>query len=64
MIKGSQFITSCGRFPVPITMHCIGIVESMAVLMYLAGESRLIVPHGKVKIHTNALGIPWRQRRS
>ena len=37
--------------PVPITMHCIGIVESMAVIMYLAGESRLIVPHGKVKIH-------------
>ncbi|MFA7685151.1 MAG: ATP-dependent Clp protease proteolytic subunit [Syntrophales bacterium] len=37
--------------PVPITMHCIGNVESMAVIMYLAGERRLIVPHGKVKIH-------------
>lgn len=37
--------------PVPITMHCIGIVESMAVLMYLAGEKRIIVPHGKIKVH-------------
>lgn len=36
---------------VPITMHCIGTVESMAVIMYLAGETRLIVPHGKIKIH-------------
>jgi len=37
--------------PVPVTMHCIGNIESMAVVLYLAGASRLIVPHGKVKIH-------------
>lgn len=37
--------------PVPVTMHCIGNVESMAVVMYLAGEKRVVVPHGKIKIH-------------
>lgn len=37
--------------PVPVTMHCIGNVESMAVVMFLAGTTRLVVPHGKVKIH-------------
>ena len=37
--------------PVPVTTHCIGNVESMAVMIYLAGETRRIVPHGKVKIH-------------
>lgn len=44
--------------PVPITMHCIGIVESMALIVYLAAESRLIVPHGKVKIHPMHWGFP------
>lgn len=37
--------------PVPITTHCIGNIESMAVMIYLAGTTRRIVPHGKVKIH-------------
>jgi ATP-dependent protease ClpP protease subunit len=37
--------------PVPVTTHCIGNVESMAVLMYLAGARRLVVPHGKFNIH-------------
>ena len=37
--------------PVPITMHCIGIVESMAVILFLAADNRQMVPHGKVKIH-------------
>lgn len=37
--------------PVPVTMHCIGNVESMAIVMFLAGAKRLIVPHGKVKVH-------------
>ena len=37
--------------PVPLTTHCIGNIESMAVVVYLAGAKRLIVPHGKVKIH-------------
>jgi ATP-dependent protease ClpP protease subunit len=36
---------------VPITTHCIGNIESMAVVMFLAGTTRRIVPHGKVKIH-------------
>jgi ATP-dependent Clp protease, protease subunit len=37
--------------PIPVTTHCIGNVESMAIILFLAGEHRLIVPHGKVKIH-------------
>lgn len=44
-------------FPIPITMHCIGNVESMAVMLYLAGAKRLIVPHGKVKIHPMLWGF-------
>jgi ATP-dependent protease ClpP protease subunit len=37
--------------PVPVTTHCIANVESMAVVVYLAGGKRFIVPHGKVNIH-------------
>ena len=37
--------------PVQITTHCIGNVESMAVILFLAADKRLIVPHGKIKIH-------------
>jgi ATP-dependent protease ClpP protease subunit len=44
--------------PVPVTMHCIGNVESMAVVMFLAGAKRLIVPHGKIKIHPMHWGFP------
>jgi ATP-dependent Clp protease, protease subunit len=32
--------------PIPVTMHCVGNVESMALLMYLAGEKRLMVLYG------------------
>lgn len=44
--------------PVPVTMHCIGNVESMAIVMFLAGANRLIVPHGKVKVHPMHWGFP------
>jgi len=44
--------------PVPLTMHCIGNVESMAVLMFLAADKRLITPHGKIKIHPLHWGFP------
>jgi ATP-dependent protease ClpP protease subunit len=37
--------------PVRLTIHCISNVESMAVILFLAADTRLIVPHGKVKIH-------------
>ena len=37
--------------PATITTHCIGNVESMAIIMYLAGKKRSIVTHGKIKIH-------------
>src|SRR5712692_7325172 len=45
-------------FPVPITTHCIGNIESMSIVIYLAGTKRLIVPHGKVKIHPMHWGFP------
>ena len=37
--------------PVPLTIKCIGNVESMAVILFLAADNRIIAPHGKVKIH-------------
>lgn len=37
--------------PIPVTMHCIGNIESMGVMLFLAADKRLIVPHGKIKIH-------------
>ena len=43
--------------PVQVTMHCIGNVESMAVVMFFAGAKRLIVPHGKIKIHPMQWGF-------
>lgn len=44
-----QFLRSLS---IPVTMHCIGNVESMAIIMYLAGSKRFIVPHDKIKIHS------------
>ena len=44
--------------PVPVTTHCIGNVESMAIIVFLAGAKRLIAPHGKVKIHPMLWGFP------
>lgn len=37
--------------PVPLAIQCIGNVESMAVIMFLAADKRIIVPYGKIKIH-------------
>ncbi len=37
--------------PVPLTMHCIGNVESMGIIVFLAGETRIATPHSKFKIH-------------
>ena|SRR5450759_4731927 len=44
--------------PVSVTTHCIGNIESMSLVVYLAGAKRLIVPHGKVKIHPMHWGFP------
>ncbi len=44
--------------PVPITTHCIGNAESMAIILFLAGSTRLIVPHGKIKIHPMHWNFP------
>jgi len=37
--------------PVPVDMHCIGNIESIAVVLFLAGEQRLTVKDAKFKIH-------------
>lgn len=37
--------------PIPITMHCIGNVESMGIIMFLAADVRIATPHAKFKIH-------------
>ena len=37
--------------PIKLTMQCVSHVESMAVIMFLAADKRVIVPHGKIKIH-------------
>ena len=37
--------------PVPVTIKCVGNVESMAVVLFLAADERVITPHGKIKIH-------------
>ncbi|MBW4056959.1 MAG: hypothetical protein HIU83_16510 [Proteobacteria bacterium] len=37
--------------PVPVVTHNIGNVESIAVLLFLAGTTRLVVPHGRFMIH-------------
>lgn len=43
-----QFIRS---LPIPVTMHCIGNIESMGVVLFLAADTRKAVPHSKFKIH-------------
>lgn len=37
--------------PVPVDMHCIGNIESIAIVLFLAGEQRLTVKDAKFKIH-------------
>ncbi len=36
---------------VPLTIHKIGNGESIAVLLFLAGATRLVVPHGRFMVH-------------
>jgi ATP-dependent Clp protease protease subunit len=37
--------------PIPVTMHSIGSIESMGVILFLAADTRKIVPNAKFKIH-------------
>jgi ATP-dependent Clp protease, protease subunit len=37
--------------PVPVTTHNLGNVESIGVLLFLAGEKRLVVQHGRFTLH-------------
>lgn len=37
--------------PATVSTHCIGNVESMAIIAFLAGERRLVTPEAKIKIH-------------
>lgn len=43
--------------PVSLTIHCIGNIESMAIILFLAADKRLIVPHGKIKAHAMHWGF-------
>ena len=44
--------------PVPLTMHCIGNVESMGIIIYLAADTRIASPHSKFKIHPMQWNFP------
>jgi ATP-dependent protease ClpP protease subunit len=44
--------------PVPVTMHCIGNIESMAIVLFLAADTRKTVPDAKFKIHELLWGFP------
>lgn len=37
--------------PVKLTIHCIGNIESMGIIMFLAADIRIATPHAKFKIH-------------
>ena len=37
--------------PIPIVTHNLGNVESIAVLVFLAGTKRYVVPHGRFMVH-------------
>jgi ATP-dependent Clp protease protease subunit len=37
--------------PIPVTMHCVGNVESMGIIMFLAANTRIATTHAKFKIH-------------
>jgi len=37
--------------PIPLVIHSIGNVESMGVVVFLAGSKRLICPHSRFLIH-------------
>ncbi len=37
--------------PVPLSVHCIGNVESMGIIMFLAADNRIATTHAKFKIH-------------
>lgn len=40
----------------PVTTICIGLCASMGSILMLAGDNRLILPHGKVMIHGPSFG--------
>ena len=37
--------------PIAVTTHNLGNVESIAVLLFLAGAKRFVVPHGRFMLH-------------
>lgn len=45
--------------PVPLTMHNFGSVESIAVLAYLAADTRLVVEDGRFLIHSFSANFPF-----
>lgn len=41
--QGFATFNSIKSLPVPTAMHCLGNIESMAVIMYLSAKRRIIV---------------------
>ena len=44
--------------PVPLVTHNLGSIESMGLMVYLAGQKRLVSPHGRFLIRALALKGP------
>ena len=44
--------------PVKLTMHAIGYVDSMALIVFLAGEERFCTPDSSFLFHDFAWGVP------
>ena len=40
----------------PIRTICLGMAASMAALLFIAGEERLMLPHGRIMIHDPLIG--------
>jgi len=44
--------------PVPLVTHNLGSIESMGLIVYLAGQKRLVSPHGRFLIRPLSLRAP------
>jgi ATP-dependent Clp protease protease subunit len=50
--------------PIPVTMHNIGTVSSIATTLFVAGEKRLCSPNAIFMMHPVAVGAPTQQLSS
>jgi ATP-dependent Clp protease protease subunit len=56
-IAGFMLYNEIRSLPIPVTFHNVGNVESMAVLVYLAGARRKAVPHARFLLHSLLWGF-------